>query len=125
VALRPDPGTEADFKVENNPFAFSPGQLGKLLNPKSLQAFRALGGLRGIESGLQSDVVSGLSVDEISARTRITFEQAVQDNPKVIEKELGHPANGSESFSDRIRVYGRNVLPAKKPTPYYKVFHPL
>lgn len=36
TALRPDPGTEADFQVENNVFAFSPGQLNKLLNPKSL-----------------------------------------------------------------------------------------
>jgi Ca2+-transporting ATPase len=29
-ALKPDPGTEADFVVENNKFAFTPGQLGKL-----------------------------------------------------------------------------------------------
>lgn len=35
-ALKPDPGTEADFEVENNKFAFSPGQLGKLYNPKSV-----------------------------------------------------------------------------------------
>src|SRR5882757_10995632 len=49
AALRPDPGTESDFQVDNNPFAFSPVQLNKLLNPKSLQAFVALGGLLGIE----------------------------------------------------------------------------
>ena len=35
-ALKPDPGTEADFVVENNKFAFSPGQLAKLYNPKSV-----------------------------------------------------------------------------------------
>jgi Ca2+-transporting ATPase len=35
-ALKPDPGTEADFEVQNNKFAFSPGQLGKLYNPKSV-----------------------------------------------------------------------------------------
>lgn len=54
-ALRPDPGTEAAFHVENNNFAFSPGQLGKLYNPKSLGAFHALGGLEGIEKGLRTD----------------------------------------------------------------------
>ena len=39
-ALKPDPGTEADFEVENNKFAFSPGQLGKLYNPKSVSSSR-------------------------------------------------------------------------------------
>jgi hypothetical protein len=34
---------QKDFVVENNPFAFSPGQLNKLLNPKSLPAYKALG----------------------------------------------------------------------------------
>src|SRR5438552_1596744 len=63
-ALRPDPGTEDLFHVENNKFAFSPGQLSKLINPKSLYAFRALGGLSGLEKGLRSDRASGLSVDE-------------------------------------------------------------
>lgn len=126
TALRPDPGTEADFKVENNPFAFSPGQLNKLLNPKSLQAFRALGGLRGIEKGLQSDAASGLSVDETSARTTVSFAQAVQDTPKLEGKEFVAPVTGSSGpFADRVRVFGKNVLPAKKSTPYYKVSKPL
>jgi Ca2+-transporting ATPase len=37
-ALKPDPGSEKDFDVQDNKFAFSPGQLNKLLNPKSLAA---------------------------------------------------------------------------------------
>ncbi|GKT86073.1 LOW QUALITY PROTEIN: calcium-translocating P-type ATPase [Colletotrichum tofieldiae] len=63
--------TENDFRVENNPFAFSPGQLNKLLNPKSLSAFRALGGLRGISRGIQTDVRSGLSVDETGVKSTL------------------------------------------------------
>src|SRR5690606_2404342 len=43
-ALKPDPGTEDDFVVEDNRFAFSPGQLNKMIDPKSLAAFYALGG---------------------------------------------------------------------------------
>ena len=58
-ALLPDPGSEADFEVEDNRFAFSPGQLNKLLNPKSFAAFYALGGLRGIEKGLRTDRLAG------------------------------------------------------------------
>lgn len=125
AALQPDPGSEADFKVDNNPFAFTPGQLGKTLNPKSLNAFRALGGLDGLERGLQSDVKAGLSVDETSVRSRITFDQAVRRDSggysKTPDSAPHAPAQGPETFVDRIRVYGRNVLPAKKATPLWKL----
>ena len=124
AALRPDPGSENDFNVDNNPFAFSPGQLNKILNPKSLNAFRALGGLDGIERGLQSDVKAGLSVDETSVQSRVTFEQATRRDSDNFPQELitSHASQpGSESFVDRIRVYGRNILPAKKATPLWKL----
>ncbi|KAH9437191.1 hypothetical protein MCOR02_000847 [Pyricularia oryzae] len=102
AALRPDPGTEADFKVDNNPFAFSPGQLGKLLNPKSLDAFRALGGLK--------------------APYRISFDHAVNPYVKSSEKHANTAApTGSGRFVDRARVFGKNVLPSKKATPLYKL----
>ena len=114
-ALRPEPGTEDAFKVENNPFAFSPGQLNKLLDPKSLHAFKALGGLRGIEKGLQTDLQAGLSVDETSARRRITFEEATR-NIKHEASSDENSVSAPDAFSDRIRVYGKNVLPAKKAT---------
>ncbi|KAK7956700.1 Calcium-transporting ATPase 2 [Apiospora aurea] len=118
-ALRPDPGTEGDFVVENNPFAFSPGHLNKLIDPKSLQAFKALGGLRGIEQGLQTDIHTGLSVDEKSPRRRVTLEEATQN----IKHEASTEYNGErpEAFSDRIRVYGKNVLPAKKATSLWRL----
>lgn len=117
-ALQPDPGSEADFEVENNPFAFSPGQLNKLFNPKSLSAFKALGGIRGIERGLQTDITSGLSVDETSARRRIAFAEAVDGKDNKAQTSVN---GGSEPFVDRTRVYGKNVLPAKKATPLYKL----
>ncbi|KAL2812735.1 hypothetical protein BJX63DRAFT_395974 [Aspergillus granulosus] len=100
-ALRPDPGTEADFVVENNPFAYSPGQLNKLLNPKSLAAFVALGGLSGLVSGLHTDPSSGLSANETS----------------VADGKSG----ASDTFADRIRVFKANVLPEKKATPLWKL----
>ncbi|KAJ1326895.1 P-type Ca2+ transporter type 2C [Microdochium nivale] len=122
TALRPDPGTEADFQVENNPFAFTPGHLNKLLNPKSLSAFKALGGLEGIERGLQSDCKTGLSIDETTVKSTVSFEQATRRNsdkfPAASERLGG---NASEPFADRIRVYGNNVLPAKKATPFWRL----
>ncbi|OJJ49724.1 hypothetical protein ASPZODRAFT_128236 [Penicilliopsis zonata CBS 506.65] len=75
-ALKPDPGREAEFEVQDNKFAFSPGQLNKLFNPKSLGAFHALGGLRGLEKGLRTDIRSGLSIDESTLDSIVGFEEA-------------------------------------------------
>ncbi|KAK9417675.1 putative Calcium-transporting ATPase [Seiridium unicorne] len=120
AALRPDPGTENGFHVENNPFAYSPGQLNKLLGPKSLPAYRAIGGLRGIERGLQTDLQAGLSIDESNVPSRVTFDEAVSGTIQHTEKSQS-PSSGSSAFDDRIRVYGKNVLPAKKATPLWRV----
>ncbi|KAI0867822.1 calcium-translocating P-type ATPase [Hypoxylon argillaceum] len=121
-ALRPDPGTEADFHVEDNPFAFSPGHLNKLLNPKSLPAFRALGGLAGIQHGLQTDTTAGLSLDETTVRSRVTFDQAVRRTSDKFPESAQQTTNpSSDAFIDRVRVYGENVLPAKKAAPLWKL----
>lgn len=127
-ALRPDQRNEKDFHVDSNPFAFTPGQLNKMLNPKSLAAFRALGGLRGLERGLRTDLVAGLSIDESRLEGSVSFDDAVkaaaaanskkgQDSPHshspVAESHSGNaPAQGQ--FTDRIRVYQQNRLPERK-----------
>lgn len=128
-ALYPDPGQEALFEVENNKFAFSPGQLGRLLNPKNLGALWQLGGLVGLEKGLQTNRFSGLSVDETVISRSVSFEEATGGSgygsapPK-------HDSNGDTSlngtaeyaaapssggaFADRKRVFKDNRLPEKK-----------
>jgi Ca2+-transporting ATPase len=121
-ALQPDPGTEAEFAVENNKFAFSPGQLAKLYNPKSLAAFRALGGLDGIEKGLRSNRTSGLSAEEQYLEGSVTFEDAVAPSTKQASsristwKPTAHIAEDDEAdaYADRKRVFSDNRLPERK-----------
>jgi Ca2+-transporting ATPase len=121
-ALKPDPGTEADFFIENNKFAFSPGQLAKLYNPKSLAAFRALGGLDGIEKGLRSNRTSGLSVDEQYLEDSVIFEDVIAPSttqaPSRIptSKPITHISgdDGADAYADRKRVFSDNRLPARK-----------
>ncbi|KAH7371431.1 E1-E2 ATPase-domain-containing protein [Pyrenochaeta sp. MPI-SDFR-AT-0127] len=125
-ALIPDPGTEADFHVENNPFAFSPGQLGKLINPKSLAAFHALGGIAGLEKGLRTDIKAGLSVDECSLDGLVSFEEAttpVHDR-EVFTYDGTKPAatkRPSDSFADRKRVFSDNRLPYHRPKSLFQL----
>ncbi|PYH68142.1 putative P-type calcium ATPase [Aspergillus vadensis CBS 113365] len=126
-ALKPDPGREAEFEVEDNKFAFAPGHLNKLLNPKSLGAFHALGGLRGIEKGLRTDARSGLSMDEGDLDGTVSFEDATSTQtseslPKTASStptspprtDTGSSKHVENAFGDRSRVYGRNKLPERK-----------
>jgi len=134
-ALNPDPGTEKDFEVENSTFAFSVGQLNKMINPKSLAAFYALGGLAGLEKGLRTDRYSGLSSDEAGLDGSLSFEDAVHAAEK---SELGNikppkrtrtrdsmtiaPAKTTtDNFSDRKRIYKDNRLPEKKPKSFLQL----
>jgi len=125
-ALRPDPGTEHEFEVENNKFAFSPGQLGKLYNPKSLGAFHALGGLDGLEKGLRTDRKAGLSIDEQHLDGVVSFDEAT--TPTAIQSPQDAAATqpmptsdaspnepGQDAFADRKRVFSDNRLPVRKP----------
>jgi Ca2+-transporting ATPase len=132
-ALEADPGYEGDFTCEENSFAYTIGQLNKLINPKSLSAFYALGGLAGLEKGLRTNRKSGLSVDEADLDGTVTFEDAKaaarnsrglpQDDSKTpiarVDSKGSSPAPrrkpaSDDSFFDRKRVFNDNRLPVKK-----------
>lgn len=126
--LAPLPGQDAAWKVEGeNPFAFSPGQLSKLMDPKNLHALSAVGGLKGLERGLRTNITSGLSVDEEKLPGHVTFEEAQAagtDSPGGTRKDISMPApdedaaahvsNSDKKYLDRQRVFGDNRLPEKK-----------
>lgn len=131
--LKANPGEEHLFSVENNPFAFTNGQLGKLINPKNLPAFAALGGLAGIEKGLQTDSRAGVSLDERNISHHVSFEEATSVKPN---KEVSHepPAipegdaqpehhqtGDKDSFTDRKRVFGPNRLPETKSKSFFQL----
>ncbi|KAJ6093228.1 hypothetical protein N7486_008517 [Penicillium sp. IBT 16267x] len=138
-ALRPDPREEADFHVQDNRFAFSPGQLNKMQNPKSLAAFHALGGLQGLERGLRTDLHAGLSVDEGRLAGSVEFQQVT---PPLYDRGLSTAkaplderssetlnttpevvfGDGGSPFEDRTRIFGQNKLPARKSTGFFKLF---
>ncbi|KAK4540565.1 hypothetical protein LTR36_009095 [Oleoguttula mirabilis] len=125
-ALQPDKGTEDDFHRENNPFAFAPGHMTKLLNPKSLGAFHAVGGLGGLEKGLRTDRTSGLSMDEKDLDGSVSFEEATAtasplsgstavESPEVAPQRSADGKAGQGSFDDRKRIFDDNRLPERKP----------
>jgi P-type Ca2+ transporter type 2C len=119
--LQSDPGQGHLFNVENNKFAFSPGQMGKLFNPKSLKAFEKLGGLDGLEKGLRTNRKAGLSSDEDRLDGPVSSEDATEHSSHANADESGQPnlaphdiPRGDGHFSDRKCVFGINKLPEKK-----------
>lgn len=124
--LKADPGEEHLYNVDNNPFAFSPGHLSKLINPKNLQAFAALGGLPGLEKGLRTDSRAGLSLDEGKLSDSVSFEDATAaanspsdfspKMPKHTDTQPSQPDShgNKDKYTDRTRVYGPNRLPEPK-----------
>ncbi|KAL5113645.1 plasma membrane calcium [Pleosporales sp. CAS-2024a] len=112
---------DENANTDNNPFAFVPKQLNRLFNPKSLVTYQALGGVHGIAAGLQTDLQSGLSVDETGALRHISFDEATSQQCASKEKLVTRPVGDGKSFEDRIRIHGRNVLPAKKVTPLWRL----
>lgn len=129
-ALTPDPGNEDMFRTEQSKFAFSPGQLSKLLNPKSLNAFYALGGIDGMEKGLHTDRNAGLSTDESTVDGEVAFhEVAPKGTPKHGTAGDAIPESNAEAavhipppedpnptgiFCDRKKIFRDNRLPDKK-----------
>ncbi|KAM7223988.1 plasma membrane calcium-transporting ATPase [Rhypophila decipiens] len=133
-ALKPDVNKEEDFVVQDNPFAFTPGQLNKMFSPKSLSAFWALGGLAGLEKGLRTDRKSGLSIDEVTLDGQVTFDQATsRSHEKALTEGVKDESSSSplaattsrashaaghhaepQNFSSRKRVFKDNRLPERK-----------
>ncbi|RDW86358.1 putative calcium-translocating P-type ATPase(PMCA-type) [Aspergillus mulundensis] len=116
-ALNPDPQNVGDFEVQDNRFPFSPGQLNKMLNPKSLAAYQALGGLSGLAQALRTDLKSGLSTDETTLPGKLVH------NTETSSFDYHEAAGSSEGkdtqFYDRIRVFSQNRLPARKSTGFF------
>lgn len=133
-ALTPDPRNEVDFQINDNRFAFSPGQLNKMQNPKSLAAFYALGGLQGLEQGLRTDLTAGLSVDEGRLEGSVAFQQVAPslDSKRPLSSKSPQKTSPTEAvpvstgdgtpFQDRVRVFSQNRLPARKSTGFLKLF---
>ena len=92
--------TEDDpLLVDHGMFAFSAETLAHMFNPKSVSAFRALGGLPELAKGLATDCDAGLN--------EATEYGTISPHPLV-------RSSRREPYADRKAVFGENRLPEKK-----------
>lgn len=97
-----------------------------MLNPKSLGAFHALGGLRGLEKGLRTNRTAGLSMDEEEMPGTVSFDEAVKAGESEssrtgdlrrteTSKTTASTRKQKETgYADRRRIFSDNRLPERK-----------
>jgi len=75
---------EARPLMENNPFAFTPALLSKLISPKNLDILREMDRMDGLIYGLRTSVENGLSSEEQHFRGNLNLDKVLE---AVREKE--------------------------------------
>ncbi|CAG8470029.1 4094_t:CDS:2 [Funneliformis mosseae] len=115
-----------------SPFAFTPTQLYRLIDPKNLSLLKSYGGIDGLIKGLHTDPQTGLSRDESTPLKQISFKDITKELPEdgsVIENEdnaqqtlvVGQIPEEGAPFYQRIKAFGTNLLPEKKPKTIFQL----
>lgn len=101
------PGQGASSHTKDNPFAFGPNVISKMVASKSLAEFQGIGGLAKLAQGLRTDLFAGLSLDEAW----------LHDTVRSGFTSRTTPARQQESYQvlqARRDVFGTNRLPDQK-----------
>ncbi|CAO1622847.1 unnamed protein product [Sympodiomycopsis kandeliae] len=109
---------ERQNNVDPTPFKFKPIVLADIVDPKSVEKVRDLGGINAIVAGLGTNAERGL---DIPIAGNVNSSAAAAGDIESISAKDGSTTRAPNSPepviaspADRDRVYGRNVLPAKK-----------
>lgn len=125
-----------DSPIQCNNFAFTPLELHRLQTHRSLAALDVFGGIRGLASGLRTDIASGLSTEETTLQGAVSFDEAVaagrEGRPAVLRNveapTTHHALHGirlgeaqDPHFADRKRVFGANRLPRRPQKSFFRL----
>ena len=105
--LEPGLGHGGSSHIKDNPFAFGPNVISKMVASKSLAEFQGIGGLAKLAQGLRTDLFTGLSLDEAW----------LHDTVRSGFTSRATPARHQESrqvLQARRDVFGTNRLPDQK-----------
>jgi Ca2+-transporting ATPase len=107
-----------DENIDPTPFTFKPYHLASLVDPKSLETLEAMGGADALLAGLGVDPTNGLSIvgnrPESGDAPAVVVTEPGGEKGKVGEKSTREGAAYAGTVEDRQRIYGSNVLPARK-----------
>lgn len=95
-----------------NPFAFSMEQMVLIVDKKQIEFLHRLGGVEYIAKGLHSNTVTGLDWDE-DCLTYVRLYDLMNKKEEDEHQEQHFPISmlDSETFIQRRKVFGSNILP--------------
>lgn len=112
---------ERQRNIDPRPFPLRPIELADLLDPKSVEKLRDFGGIKGLLAGLGTDEHRGLDLggtktieagpDGATPAAKHDLESHSASDDAVTSRD---PNFVHASEEDRIRVFGRNLLPERK-----------
>ena len=119
-----DPKPYNDSISPEHQLSYSLAQLDRLLRPKSLEAFDALGGHEDLNNGLRTNRLVGSPLDWKDLNGTVPSDQAIgaglSQSPGTTGSSAG-PSIASQiakmpekAFQDRRRIHNKNRLPKRK-----------
>ncbi|KAF9114743.1 hypothetical protein BGX27_009967 [Mortierella sp. AM989] len=101
--------------TNNGPFGLNPEQCMQLIDPKSTDVLKSLGGIEGVIAALHTDPTKGLS----TANRPLTT--VVSDDEKENQAHNVDTSSSSVTIEDRVQYFGRNALPPRKPKSIFQL----
>jgi Ca2+-transporting ATPase len=98
--------------IDPSPFRFNPWKLASLVDPKSLESLQEMGGVDALIKGLGTDMKNGLSEHALGQDNKVMSETAPSRERALAPSTEDVPYTAT--LQDRKRVYGENILPARK-----------
>ncbi|CAG8462122.1 26034_t:CDS:2 [Dentiscutata erythropus] len=115
---------KSTYSINTGPFAYTSIHLWKMMNHRDFELLKSIGGLDGIIEGLRTHRTNGLNTTEESKLLPQLekFTNIPDDYKDILDKipddneTNTHFPNPPDNtlFSDRIRLFGKNVLPETK-----------
>ncbi|SNX85956.1 related to putative calcium P-type ATPase NCA-2 [Melanopsichium pennsylvanicum] len=106
---------ERQRNIDPRPFPFRPIELANLLDPKNVDKLRQMGGVKGVLNAIGTDEHRGLDLGGAETKEAGAGPHDIESAPiahDAIAERGSDFVNASEQ--DRIRVFGKNVLPERK-----------
>ena len=107
--------------MDPSPFYFNPSRLASLVDPKSLNSLTELGGVNGLIKGLGTNMHDGLSLSSLGQLPDLKADHVVDDGGGGDSQGWVTPSQDitardafAAALEDRKRIYGTNILPARR-----------
>ncbi|KAL4799338.1 hypothetical protein BDV19DRAFT_385585 [Aspergillus venezuelensis] len=111
----PGPAKDTDINLDDGRFAFTPVELSEMFSRKDIGMFRRIGGLRGLERGLRTNIQTGLCPEEAFSRDSRVLCEETESVVNAKGEDISHKDLDSELPAQK--EHAMQLVIAGKPLP--------